>query len=164
MAAGSSVVAIDSALPPQPLRTWALHALTIVAQTLSLRVSDQARVRSTLSHMTALLETHFLSPWSSPGPVGSLHEPALLVALVRLANAMIPIVQSLEPTSSSALALRFFALCFGIVDILPRGCRDARVTNEVLQTAELLSVLCPDGRYTHTHTHTFHHSFHHSIH
>ena len=33
-----------------------------------------------------------------------------------------------------------------------------------LQTAELLSVLCPDGRYTHTHTHTFHHSFHHSIH
>ena len=143
MEQGSSVVAVGDAtllMPPQPLRTWALHALTIVARTLSLRVSDQARVRSTLSHMTALLETHFLSPWSSPGPVGSLHEPALLVSLVRLANAMIPIVQTvLDP--GQALVSRFFAICFGIVDILPRGYCDSRVTKEVLHTAELLAGL-----------------------
>lgn len=135
-------------LAPQPLRTWALHALSIVARTLDLGLAQQARVRSMLHGMTALLEAHFLGAWTPPSAaLGSVLEPAMLVSLLRLTTAMVPMVQALAP--NQALVARFEAVCFGVVDIVPRALQgadqdtDPRVGLEALHTAELLAALRP---------------------
>ena len=141
-------------LTPQPLRTWALHALCIVARTLDLGLAQQARVRSMLHGMTSLLEVHFLGTWSSHpnAPLGCVLEPAMLVALLQLTTAMVPMVQALAP--NQALVARFEAVCFGVVDIVPWALLnggstgamsnpDPRIMLEALHTAELLAAFRP---------------------
>jgi len=150
-------------LTPQPLRTWALHALCIVARTLDLGLAQQARVRSMLHGMTSLLEAHFLGAWSShpSASLGCVLEPAMMVALLQLTTAMVPMVQALAP--NQALVARFEAVCFGVVDIVPWALLpsggasggggssgnstlsnpDPRIVLEALHTAELLAAFRP---------------------
>jgi hypothetical protein len=128
------------------VRSWALYALTIVARGLDLGLAHQARVRSMLQGMTTLLESHFLGAWGVAGSaMGNPHETSMLVALVKLTETMIPMIQSLAP--NQALVARFDAVCFGIVDILPHVGEpsDPRVLFEVLQAADLLSTFRPSN-------------------
>lgn len=57
-------LAMADMAPPQPLRTWGLHALTIVARSINPGLTNEARVRSVLAQMIGLLEAHFLGEHS----------------------------------------------------------------------------------------------------
>mmetsp|Transcript_47750 Transcript_47750/g.132586 ORF Transcript_47750/g.132586 Transcript_47750/m.132586 type:complete len:1277 (+) Transcript_47750:1600-5430(+) len=127
--------------PPQPLRTWGLHALTIVARSINPGLTNEARVRSVLAQMIGLLEAHFLGPWSPPGSVGSVHEPAMLLCLAQLTNAMMALMRTLEP--SQALVSRFLAVCHGVTDQLAHY-EDPRIVCECLRTMELLGNMYPN--------------------
>ena len=126
----------------QPLRTWGLHSLLLLLKSMSIGQNFGVMTHDTLQTLETImeiLEAHFLGVWTAGvvgSPGGSEYEPGLLVCLLRLMNALLPMVVDLQPTSTS---VEKFKSMWEVI----RQYDDTRVTLECLQFIELLALFSP---------------------
>lgn len=124
---------------PQPLRTWGLHSLLLLLRSMSIGQNFGVVTHDTLQTLDTImeiLEAHFLGVWSSPPSAGSEHVPGLLMSLVRLMNALLPMIMDLQPDSPS---IDKFKAMWGVMRLHD----DSRVELECLQFVELLALFSP---------------------
>jgi hypothetical protein len=134
----SAVQRVMVADVPQPLRTWGLHSLLLLLKSMSIGQNFGVMTNDTLQTLDTImeiLEAHFLGVWSSPQQ-GSEYEPGLLICLVRLMNALLPMIMDLQPNSPS---IDKFRAMWEVI----RQYDDTRVSLECLQFLELLALFCP---------------------
>ncbi|CAM9541898.1 unnamed protein product, partial [Phaeothamnion confervicola] len=149
---------------PQPVRTWGLHSVAILVKTMEDNPTLYSQVQETLTHLQSvvnMLEAHFLGSWNSATITAkassqsaaaresqqalSADEPGLVVAQARLLCTLLPLLQSLRP--SSALVGRFV----GVWGVLSGGASggggagppDSRSTRHCLDFVQLLAMFAP---------------------
>lgn len=122
----------------QPLRTWGLHSLLLLLKSMSIGQNFGVMTNDTLQTLETIMEiveAHFLGVWSG-GQAGNDYEPGLLTCLVRLMNALLPMVVDLQPTFPS---VEKFKAMWEVI----RKYDDTRIALECLQFVELLALFSP---------------------